>query len=173
MEYWKTCIDHNKDYMVSNMGNVISFKVCKEGRLLKPGKIWKKTNSNGYYIVVFINKGIKKTMFIHHLVIYYFYGPRPVGLKIDHINRIKHDNRICNLRYVTQSENNLNTKRSIKLDIKEKCLKKRAKIRKKKNRLKNQKYCICGSKYPHGLKQWIRHLQTKRHKNAIKNFFKF
>lgn len=30
------------------------------------------------------------------------------GLEIDHINRVRHDNRISNLRVVTHSENSVN-----------------------------------------------------------------
>ena len=40
----------------------------------------------------------------HRLAWLYVYGEFPNGI-LDHINRIKHDNRISNLREVTQSEN--------------------------------------------------------------------
>ncbi len=53
MEYWKTCIDHNKDYMISNMGNVLSFKKSKQGQLMKPIKIWQKNKKHGYYFRAF------------------------------------------------------------------------------------------------------------------------
>jgi hypothetical protein len=36
------------------------------------------------------------------------YGIDPYPLEIDHINRIRNDNRICNLRAVTQDQNNDN-----------------------------------------------------------------
>lgn len=44
----------------------------------------------------------------HWLVWYYVHGVWPKG-QIDHINRIKDDNRIENLRDVTQEENQTNT----------------------------------------------------------------
>lgn len=45
---------------------------------------------------------------IHRLIWIYHYGDIPKGLHIDHINRIKDDNRIENLRLVTNSENHFN-----------------------------------------------------------------
>jgi hypothetical protein len=45
-----------------------------------------------------------------HIFIYYCkYGEYDLNLKIDHINRIKDDNRIENLRLTTHSENLQNT----------------------------------------------------------------
>lgn len=43
----------------------------------------------------------------HRLAFAIYYGRWPVG-EIDHINRIKNDNRICNLRECTKSENGKN-----------------------------------------------------------------
>lgn len=43
----------------------------------------------------------------HRLIWFYCHGVRPVH-EIDHINRCRSDNRICNLRDVTSSENNRN-----------------------------------------------------------------
>ena len=36
-------------------------------------------------------------------------GPIPLGLEIDHINRVKSDNRIVNLQLATRSQNMMNT----------------------------------------------------------------
>lgn len=44
----------------------------------------------------------------HRLAWFYCYGEWPTG-QIDHINQIKDDNRICNLRDVNQTLNKLNT----------------------------------------------------------------
>ena len=41
----------------------------------------------------------------HRLIWIYFNGDIPDGLQIDHINRVKDDNRIENLEWVTTSEN--------------------------------------------------------------------
>ena len=47
---------------------------------------------------------------IHTIVADTFFGERPKELVIDHINRNRQDNRIENLRYVTQRENSNNSK---------------------------------------------------------------
>lgn len=44
----------------------------------------------------------------HRLAWFYVHGVWPVG-EVDHINRVKDDNRIANLREVTRSENQQNT----------------------------------------------------------------
>ena len=55
------------------------------------------------YIVITINR---KPYFAHRLAWLYIHGYMPK--EIDHINRDKSDNRICNLRSVNRSENNFN-----------------------------------------------------------------
>lgn len=98
-----------KKYAVSNLGNVRG----SDGiRLLKP-----KTD-NGYRFVTMYKDGIRKHRTIHSLVMEAFVGERPNGYEIDHINRMRDDNRLNNLRYCTRSENNLNTCRT-RTDIKE------------------------------------------------------
>jgi hypothetical protein len=46
--------------------------------------------------------------FVHRLVAEAFIGPRPIDKTVDHINRVRDDNRIENLRYATASEQNKN-----------------------------------------------------------------
>jgi hypothetical protein len=48
----------------------------------------------------------------NRLVYIYHHGSIPVGYQVDHIDRVKDNNRIENLRLLTPSENNYNTKRS-------------------------------------------------------------
>lgn len=52
---------------------------------------------------------------------YFFIGPRPEGLVIDHIDGNHLNNRVDNLRYVTRSENvnNPNTKPKLVKAVKE------------------------------------------------------
>jgi hypothetical protein len=49
----------------------------------------------------------------HILAWFFYHGSWPTG-QIDHINGIKDDNRICNLRDVTQSKNMYNKKKAHK-----------------------------------------------------------
>ena len=87
--------------------------IYSEGRLFKAKKsayrdiigapIGNKTKK-GYIQGQF--KGCK--YLLHRLIWIYHNGNIPSGLHIDHINRVKSDNRIENLRLVTNSENHFN-----------------------------------------------------------------
>lgn len=54
----------------------------------------------GYYSVECNNTAY----YVHALVAETYLGPRPEGMVIDHINRDKTDNRVCNLRWATHRE---------------------------------------------------------------------
>lgn len=62
-------------------------------------------SSSGYLQIRFKNK----RYLTHRVAWYLHYGVWPTG-QIDHINGIKTDNKIINLRDVTQSQNLLNKK---------------------------------------------------------------
>lgn len=62
---------------------------------------------NGY-LRIEINK---KAYSIHRLVYETFVGPIPQNMVIDHINGIKDDNRLENLRCISQSENAINAQK--------------------------------------------------------------
>lgn len=65
------------------------------------------TNSYGY-LCVGVSKPKRKIIRVHRLVYETFVGAIPQGYVIDHINTIRDDNRIENLRCVTCYENNNN-----------------------------------------------------------------
>ena len=89
-----------ENYLIYNDGLVFS---KKRNKFLKPN-----LNQYGYYQLSLCKNNKKKTFRIHRLVALH-YIPNPQNkLEIDHINRIKTDNRVENLRWVTHSENNLN-----------------------------------------------------------------
>jgi transposase-like protein len=82
---------------VSDLGGVRS-SITK-----KPRKI---SYANGYkQIGVWHDYTGQGAIGIHRLVMFAFAGPCPAGKEVDHINGIRDDNRLSNLRYVTRSEN--------------------------------------------------------------------
>lgn len=61
------------------------------------------------YLIHYIRKGNKRIhVSVHRLVWETFNGEIPQGYEIDHINTIKYDNRLENLRCVTPKENHNN-----------------------------------------------------------------
>ena len=65
------------------------------------------TDTGGYRVIRVDGRLYKA----HRLAWLYTYGVWPVGL-LDHVNRVPGDNRICNLREATQSENMHNAGRA-------------------------------------------------------------
>lgn len=96
MELWKVCALCDK-YEVSSLGQV---------RNIKTKKILKQhTNNRGYAAVSIDGTGIARNQRVHKLVVLTWYGEIPEGYEIDHINRIRTDNRLENLRVVSHTEN--------------------------------------------------------------------
>ena len=62
------------------------------------------TVDNGYLFISVKGKKYKA----HHLAWLWAYGKLPTKI-IDHINQVRNDNRICNLRETTHSINSLNS----------------------------------------------------------------
>ena len=99
MEIWKDIPGFSK-YQASNLGN-IRHSVHKKVRSL--------VSQKGYQRCTIINDlGQSRPYLVHRLVYLAFVGPIDEGMHIDHINRIRHDNRLENLRSVTPSENQRN-----------------------------------------------------------------
>ena len=104
-EVWKPIKDYEGLYEVSSLGRVRILNYRKTGK----GKILKNIEcSNGYLTVGLRKNGKRKFLKVHRLVAEAFI-PNPEGKPcIDHINTIKNDNRIENLRWVTHEENSNN-----------------------------------------------------------------
>ena len=108
MEIWKN-IENYEGYQISNFGNVksLSKKIkCKNGFRTTKEKILKlKKSKQGYLSIQLKNKG--NFFSVHRLVALAFIDNPENKLQVNHINGIKHDNRIDNLEWCNQSENQI------------------------------------------------------------------
>lgn len=99
IEEWKTW----KVTPANNYHNhrSITYEISNFGNVKKNGKIKDFSNTVGYY---------KICGALLHRIVAELFIPNPENKPyIDHIDTNKHNNRIDNLRWVTQSENNHNT----------------------------------------------------------------
>ena len=103
-EEWRDVVGYEGLYQVSNRGRVkrlVSPK-CKKERLLAITKDLKYG-----YCRVMLSKGNKESRFLIHRLLAGHFIPNPENKPcIDHINGIRDDNRIENLRWCTHKENN-------------------------------------------------------------------
>ena len=96
IEIWKPCAGYEKEYLISSHGRV---KSVYFNRVIKL-----RINNRGYYFMSFRKngKGIAKS--IHRLVLVTFKGHEKGKTHVFHINGVKKDNRVVNLRWGTRSE---------------------------------------------------------------------
>lgn len=113
-EIWKSIPEYSF-YEASTLGRIRSIdrivhfnkmnKTCVRfyrEKILSPGK-----STCGYLQVGIYKNTAKKylTPPIHRLIALTFLGPKPKGLQVAHLNGIKTDNRLENLKWVTAKEN--------------------------------------------------------------------
>lgn len=96
-EEWRAVVGYEGLYEISNLGRV---KRCENQRLLKH-----LPHHQGYYLISLYRNGVGEFKLLHRIIAEAFI-PNPENKPcIDHINTIKSDNRIENLRWVTQKDN--------------------------------------------------------------------
>lgn len=101
-EIWKPIKGYEGKYYISNKGNVLAENYERSGK----SKLLKPTLTTTGYLKVELWVGSKRKTYRLHRLIAEAFIPNPQNKQfIDHINTIKTDNRIENLRWVTRSEN--------------------------------------------------------------------
>ena len=108
VEVWKDVPGYEGLYQVSSTGNVKSLpKMCgfrkDKGKILSPF-----INTSGYELVTLCKNNNQKHFQVHRLVAMAFIPNINNKPQVDHINRVRTDNRVENLRWVTVSENGCN-----------------------------------------------------------------
>lgn len=112
-EVWKCIAGYEGLYQISNMGRVKSLeKERSNGRAIykTPSRILNASlDKDGYEQITLYKKHSKpKTFKVHRLVaIAFIYNPFNKE-EVDHINTLRNDNRVENLKWVTSRENKLN-----------------------------------------------------------------
>ena len=107
-EEWRSIVGYEGLYEVSNQGKVKSLERMRSNGLKCNERILKETNHLGYILVTLCKDGKQRQFRVHRLVAMAFI-PNPENKDfIDHINTIRNDNRVENLRWVTRQENRNN-----------------------------------------------------------------
>lgn len=102
LEKWKAVPGYVGLYEVSNYGAVRSLYGGKVSYLNN------KKDRDGYCQIVLSRDCKRKWFRVHRLVWEAFNGKIPDGYEIDHVNAIRNDNRLSNLRVVTRKGNMAN-----------------------------------------------------------------
>lgn len=110
METWKDIPNYEGYYQVSDMGRVKSLERVLHDSVKKYRRVWgerilAQSVVKGYWFVRLSKEGYTKSFRTNRLVLMSFLHPSE--LHVDHINNIKTDNRLVNLQYLTQLENNI------------------------------------------------------------------
>lgn len=111
-EVWKDIFGYKGLYQVSNLGRVKSLEkkiIDALGReyVLSKKILTIKKHPKGYCFIILSKNNAKKSFLIHRLVGFCFIPNPECKSQINHLNGNRSDNRLENLNWATNSENNL------------------------------------------------------------------
>lgn len=106
-EIWKDVVGYEGEYQVSSSGRVRSLdryvKSARGKRLVRGITMQLMKHPHGYRSVSL--RGVNRVL-VHRLVAEAFIGAPPRGCTdVNHINGVKHDNRVQNIEYCTRRQN--------------------------------------------------------------------
>ena len=96
-EAWRGVPDFAGLYEVSNMARI---RNLRNGRFLAGTRY-----STGYFVVCLSSGGVVTRRSVHRVVASAWLGPAPHGHQVDHIDGVRTNNVLSNLRYLTPKEN--------------------------------------------------------------------
>ncbi len=110
MESWAPIPGQEGRYEVSDLGSVRSFVWSKLRGETRPQTLKTIRLDSGYLVVGLVTSGRQRLRRVHQLVLEAFVGPRPAGMITRHLNGDQTDNRLSNLAWGTQAENEADKK---------------------------------------------------------------
>jgi len=101
-EEWRDIEGFEGRYQVSNEGRVRSLNYNRTEKV----KVMKcRMNTNGYHQVPLTKDGKMKMYLVHRLVYESFVGQIPDDMQVNHLDEVKTNNSLSNLKLTTPSEN--------------------------------------------------------------------
>lgn len=104
-EIWKPLPGFGGDYMVSNLGRIVSHKNWQR-RPTEKQRVLRPHLSAGYPMVNLVTRNSeRRPTFVHHAVLRAFHGKAPKGFQCAHLNGNPLDPSLSNLKWVSVAEN--------------------------------------------------------------------
>jgi hypothetical protein len=107
-EEWRPVVGYEGRYEVSNQGRVkgLTREVwrCGHLRLIHGQLLSAHHHTAGYLVVDLRIANVRKTSYVHRLVLEAFVGPCPPDMECRHLNGIRDDARLVNLAWGTRQE---------------------------------------------------------------------